>query len=328
VLATDPHPRDTRYALRIPASVQAEVVYSLDGVEVSWDKGTDDNPAPELVAWWPSLDSGLAERVLAGSAIIDALRARVAKGGRLQLKTLLALPKGKSTLLVQGSMAFEATCGGETAKSQPAQGGGHEARLTANVEVDVIDLGITLRPLPQEPLRISATINGQPIARNVYKLTWAPPPTPGLPPSPVPPSMLSGGDAAKGKLVFKSEAAKCATCHKFRGDGGEVGPDLTSLVHRDRAWIYRNIAEPSAVIHSDFMPYTVLLKDGRVLVGIIRAEGADTVKVFDTEAKATVVSKIEIEELKPSATSIMPVGLIGPIGEDGVRDLIAFLSSS
>jgi hypothetical protein len=31
--------------------------------------------------------------------------------------------------------------------------------------------------------------------------------------------------------------------------------------------------------------------------------------------------------LKPSATSIMPVGLLGAVGEEGVRDLIAFLTT-
>jgi putative heme-binding domain-containing protein len=141
------------------------------------------------------------------------------------------------------------------------------------------------------------------------------------------PELIAGGDRGKGEAVFKSEAAKCVNCHKVRGVGGEVGPDLSSLIHRDRAWVYRNLTEPSAMIHPDYVPYTVLLKDGRVLSGIVRAEGADSIKVVDTEAKATVVAKSEIEELRPSATSIMPVGLTGAIGEAGVRDLIAFLTS-
>ena len=85
--------------------------------------------------------------------------------------------------------------------------------------------------------------------------------------------------------------------------------------------------EPSASIHPDYVPYVVQTKDGRVLAGIVRAEGGDAIRVVDTTAKATVVKKAEIEELKPSATSIMPVGLLGAIGEEGVRDLIAFLTT-
>ena len=74
------------------------------------------------------------------------------------------------------------------------------------------------------------------------------------------------------------------------------------------------------------MPYTVALKDGRVLVGTVRAEGADAVKLNDTEAKSVVVKRSEVEEFRPSATSIMPVGLAGVIGEAGLRDLIAYLT--
>jgi putative heme-binding domain-containing protein len=102
---------------------------------------------------------------------------------------------------------------------------------------------------------------------------------------------------------------------------------LSGLVHRDRAWIYRQITEPSAPIHPDYVPYVVQTKDGRVLAGIVRAEGADAIKVTDTEAKSTAIKKADVEELKPSATSIMPVGLLGQIGEEGVRDLLAFLTS-
>jgi hypothetical protein len=49
--------------------------------------------------------------------------------------------------------------------------------------------------------------------------------------------------------------------------------------------------------------------------------------VTDTDAKTTVVRKDEIEDLRPSSGSIMPVGLIGVLGEAKVRDLLAFLAT-
>jgi putative heme-binding domain-containing protein len=82
------------------------------------------------------------------------------------------------------------------------------------------------------------------------------------------------------------------------------------------------------VIRPDYVPYTVALKDGRVVVGIVRAEGAGAVRVTDTDAKTTLVRRAEIEELRPSATSIMPVGLAGAIGEANLRDLVAFLTAA
>jgi putative heme-binding domain-containing protein len=112
-----------------------------------------------------------------------------------------------------------------------------------------------------------------------------------------------------------------------RGQGGDVGPDLSDLFKSDRASVYRDIAEPSAVIRPEYISYTVALKDGRVAVGIVRAEGADAIRVSDTEAKTIVIPRADIEELRPSATSIMPVGLAGAIGEAGMRDLIAYLTT-
>src|SRR5262249_36748362 len=138
---------------------------------------------------------------------------------------------------------------------------------------------------------------------------------------------LAGGDPARGEAVFFSDQAKCASCHRVGGRGGTVGPDLNDLTRRDRAWIYRAIAEPSAEIHPEYVAYTVVLKDGRVVVGVVRAEGADVLLVTDTNAQTARVRRAEVEELRPSATSIMPVALAGALGEARLRDLIAFLAA-
>jgi putative heme-binding domain-containing protein len=136
---------------------------------------------------------------------------------------------------------------------------------------------------------------------------------------------LSGGDWRRGEAVFFGEEAKCSSCHKVRGKGGDVGPDLGDRAGRDPAELYRDIADPSAVIKPEYMPYTVALKDGQVAVGVVRAEGADAIRVLDTNGKATIIKRSEIEELRPSGTSIMPVGLAGALGEARMRDLLTFL---
>jgi hypothetical protein len=62
-------------------------------------------------------------------------------------------------------------------------------------------------------------------------------------------------------------------------------------------------------------------------MGVVRAEGADAVKVSDIDAKQTIIPKAEVEEIRPSTSSIMPVGLLGAIGDDNTRDLLAYLTS-
>ena len=105
-----------------------------------------------------------------------------------------------------------------------------------------------------------------------------------------------------------------------------MGPDLTEIGRKGRAEIYRSIAAPSAAIEPDYISYTVATKDGQVVVGLVRAEGADAIRVTDTNARATLIPRSEIEQIRPSANSIMPVGLAATFGDAAVRDLIAYLT--
>src|SRR5262249_31341780 len=118
-----------------------------------------------------------------------------------------------------------------------------------------------------------ATLAGLPIPPGALLLPWAPDaPSPTAPsPSPFP---LDGGDPGQGEAVFFPEAAKCPTCHKIDGKGGEVGPDLTRPRKADLAWFYRAIAEPGAEIHPEYQAYTIVTKDGRVVAGVVRAVDA------------------------------------------------------
>jgi putative heme-binding domain-containing protein len=73
------------------------------------------------------------------------------------------------------------------------------------------------------------------------------------------------------------------------------------------------------------MTYTVASKDGRVMAGVVRAVGAETIQVTDTSAKMTMIARAEIDQIRPSGNSIMPVGLAAVLGPSNLRDLIAFL---
>jgi putative heme-binding domain-containing protein len=332
VLSTDPHSRDADYVLELPAPFKTRLKYDLRGVEVNWfEAGKDAGPAWK--GWMPELEYGNAMSRLRGWVGVHALPLKLRMPGKVTFRTLATLPKGKSTVIVQANLPFDVELGNETAKSAPATRGANRAEVAVATDSDPLELTLTFKTDGKTPLAFEATYRGADDANNrklepsMLTLPWAPPKPPTLPPSPVAESLINGGDPIKGAAIFKGDQAKCANCHKIRGQGNEIGPDLTDVFRRDRAWVFRSINEPSATIHPDYVPYTVLTKDGRPLVGIIRAVGADAIRVTDTEAKATVIPKSDIDELKPSATSIMPVGLLGAVGEEGVRDLIAFLTT-
>ena len=138
---------------------------------------------------------------------------------------------------------------------------------------------------------------------------------------------LSGGDPERGRVLFRGEQARCAHCHAFRGEGGRIGPDLSAIAEKGRAEIFRSIAAPSAAIEPDYTTYTVASRDGRVFSGVVRAEGPDAIRVTDTNAQVATVRRDELQEIRPSATSIMPPGLAAALGDAAVRDIITYLTT-
>jgi putative heme-binding domain-containing protein len=135
---------------------------------------------------------------------------------------------------------------------------------------------------------------------------------------------LQGGNWLRGEKEFYGSVANCSKCHTMRGVGGTIGPDLSNLPQRDYASVLRDVTQPSFAINPDFTSQTVLLEEGRVLVGTVRAEG-DNLIVADTEGKETIVRKDDVESLEHSAQSIMPEGIPKALGEERLRDLMTFL---
>jgi putative heme-binding domain-containing protein len=173
----------------------------------------------------------------------------------------------------------------------------------------------------------NATGSRKKLERDRLLVPWAPFPTT-QPPAPASQETprLAGGDARRGEEIFFGEQLRCSQCHAFGGRGGKSGPDLTEVGRKGRDHVYRSIAAPSAEIAPDYMTYTVATKDGRVMAGLVRAQEAERIEVTETSAKTTTIARAEIEQIRPSGNSIMPVGLAATLGPSNLRDLIAFLS--
>ena len=135
---------------------------------------------------------------------------------------------------------------------------------------------------------------------------------------------LKGGNWARGRREFFGEQAGCAKCHTVRGEGSNIGPDLSNLPHRDYASVLRDIVEPSFAINPYHIAQIVTLTDGRVLTGVVRTEG-DRLSIGDDKGKVTTVRRDDVESLRPSKLSIMPEGIPKLIGPDRMRDLLTFL---
>jgi putative heme-binding domain-containing protein len=135
---------------------------------------------------------------------------------------------------------------------------------------------------------------------------------------------LVGANWGRGRHVFRSQEAACVRCHVAHGEGGKIGPDLSNLVHRDYESVVRDIRHPSFAINPDFVTYTVLTKAGKVLNGVLRSEG-DILQIGGADGQTHAIHRDDVEELRPSAVSVMPDGAAAKLSESQFRDLLAYL---
>jgi putative heme-binding domain-containing protein len=319
---------------------ESGAAYDLLGVEWGWGpQAADPAGDPRSRGWWPSLDLETTRRLTRGSRPHEASLALLAQPGRLLCSALLRLPEGRATLRLESTGSIEEATLGE-GQGEPAVEKGpdglHRVEITVEPKSKDEPLFLTFRVRTgqdQRPFELRASYRlakdqtDNPLSRHQMILPWAPLPPAAAPEAPLVLPDLSGGDPARGQKLFSGDQARCAQCHTLRGQGGKAGPDLTEIGKKGRAEIYRSIAAPSASIEPDFTSFTVATKDGQVVVGLVRAEGPGAIRVTDTNARSTVIRRAQLEQIRPSGTSIMPVGLAAMLGDAAVRDLIAFLTS-
>jgi putative heme-binding domain-containing protein len=345
ILATDPHPLAARYFLPLEAnggrreadrSRAKQTSYDLSGVEVVWSKDGNAGAQPEWTGWWPEFDFEATRRLTKGSRPHELGFELFSKPGRLVLASFVRLREGSVILRIETNQSIEeATFGDATAapNGSTSPGARHNAELRAPCRGEPIFLTMTLHTGSNDrPFSLTVSYRNEDeksehrLEREQLIVPWAPLPASSATAPMIAPD-LSGGDAVRGQAIYNGEQARCSQCHTFRGKGGTIGPDLTDVGKKGRAEIYRAIAAPSAVIEPDYVTYTVAMKDGQATVGIVRSEGSDSIRITDASARTSVVARNAIELIRPSANSIMPVGLTGVLGDAAVRDLIAFLTS-
>ncbi|MGC3960761.1 MAG: DUF1080 domain-containing protein [Verrucomicrobiota bacterium] len=131
----------------------------------------------------------------------------------------------------------------------------------------------------------------------------------------------SPGDAWRGRTVFTKT---CAQCHTLFGTGGKVGPDLTGSNRGDLEYILENMLDPNAVIPNDYLSWNIETKDDRSLTAILKEQTEHAVTVV-TATETLTVPRNEIASMKQGTLSMMPEGLLTPLTDQEIRDLIIYL---
>jgi len=129
------------------------------------------------------------------------------------------------------------------------------------------------------------------------------------------------GDAPRGRVVFNKV---CAQCHHLFDTGGAVGPDITGANRGDLDYLLQNILYPNAVIPNEYRASTLETRDGRVVMGVIKQQDANGY-VVQTATEQVKLPKAEVAKVEQSDQSMMPEGLLAPLTDPEIRDLLYYL---
>ncbi|WLD14731.1 c-type cytochrome [Planctellipticum variicoloris] len=140
---------------------------------------------------------------------------------------------------------------------------------------------------------------------------------------------LKGRDFKNGEKMFA--ATRCVICHRFAGDGGATGPDLTQLAGRfNLKDLTESIIDPNKVVSDQYRASLLVTDAGKSYTGRLVSETKNSVTILtdpEDSTKVVEVPRSEIEELRPAPTSLMPKDLLKPLNETEVLDLLAYLLS-
>jgi putative heme-binding domain-containing protein len=141
-------------------------------------------------------------------------------------------------------------------------------------------------------------------------------------------NLLGRGDELRGRDVFFGTRATCSTCHTARGEGGQVGPDLSKIgAARTGRDLLESIVFPNASFARGYEPYVVATDDGRVLTGVIRLETGDSIVLATPDRLEHAIPRGSIEAIEPGRVSVMPRGLEANLSDSELADLLAFLQA-
>lgn len=164
-----------------------------------------------------------------------------------------------------------------------------------------------------------------PAVKEVAAIYFKKPTREGKPLAPISQLAAMSGDAVSGKAVFSQS---CSVCHKVNTEGAWFGPELTEIGSKlPKPALYTAILHPDAGISFGYEGYTIKLKDGSQMVGIIASQTEDKLDLrlpggsVMSYAMKDVLSKKQIDK------SLMPANLQQGMTEKDLVNLVEYLTS-
>ena len=88
------------------------------------------------------------------------------------------------------------------------------------------------------------------------------------------------------------------------------------------------ILDPNRAFEAKYADYTVHVRDGRVLSGLIAGESANAITLRRQDGREDVLLRSEIEAVSASGRSLMPEGIEKDVTPRDLADLVAYLGAA
>jgi len=129
-------------------------------------------------------------------------------------------------------------------------------------------------------------------------------------------------DPAHGAMVFQQQ---CFVCHRVKGQGGNIGPNLDGVGVRGLHRLLEDILDPNRNVDPAFRQTVIETADGRTIAGVnLRTEG-ELIVLNDAEGKEQSVLKKEIKTQTGSRLSLMPPTFEQTLSGKDLNDVVAYL---
>jgi len=138
---------------------------------------------------------------------------------------------------------------------------------------------------------------------------------------------LTNRDFVNGKNMFA--ASLCSSCHTMRGEGGNIGPDLTQVGTRFTTKdILEHTIDPNKEVSDQYAATIFTMKDGSSILGrLINEEDGKYFVSQNPFSPQTLreIPKTEVVSTKHSTVSLMLPGLINRLNDEEIKDIIAYM---
>lgn len=130
------------------------------------------------------------------------------------------------------------------------------------------------------------------------------------------------GDPVRGQAHFQQ---LCATCHRLRGEGHEVGPDLGMVGSKPVHWLLTAILDPNQNVEIRYRPWLLTLKSGDSLAGLISAETGNNLVLRGAGGVEHAVLRADLRKQEPLSVSLMPAAFESALKPQDMADLLRWL---